>query len=340
MNDPHIAAAKIKGYRGKPLTLMEVCGSHTHSIARAGIRNLLPPTVRLVSGPGCPVCLADPGYIAAAARLSGQARVMAFGDMARVVRLYYPGADITVCASPLDAVSAAAENRGEKIVFLSVGFETTNPVCAMSVLKAREAGLDNFSLLVCNKTMPAILEHVARQTAIDGFLLPGHVCAVTGTAFYSDFCRRSGVKGCVAGFDLPQLLGGLCMLLFGREPFYNIYSCVRPEGSPAACRAAEEVFRPCSARIAGIGEIEGAGLALNEEFSRYDASLIYDTGGAGAEADPACICGQVICGRAEPRACPLFGVCCTPDTPKGPCMVSGEGTCSAYYNYCPEALCK
>ncbi|MBO4547718.1 MAG: hydrogenase formation protein HypD, partial [Abditibacteriota bacterium] len=311
---------RISGYRGRPLRLMEVCGSHTAAVMRYGIRSILPDSVRLISGPGCPVCAAGEEYLRAAASLAGKARLMSFGDMARSVRLYYPGAPVETVLSPLDALEEALSHPGERIVFLSVGFETTNPVCALSVLRARALGIANYSLLVCNKRMPPILEYLAACGAgIDGYLLPGHVCAVSGTAFYEEFCRKYGVRGCVAGFDPGQILGALCMLLYGSESFYNGYSCVKREGSPRAAAAAEEVFEPCSAVVRGLGPVPGAGLRLRDEYADFDAARIYRIDGQGAAETGGCRCGDVICGRITPEECPLFGCSCRPEEPKGPC---------------------
>ncbi|MBR4749519.1 MAG: hydrogenase formation protein HypD [Abditibacteriota bacterium] len=324
----------ISGYRGRPVRLMEVCGSHTAAVMRYGIRSILPDSVRLISGPGCPVCAADEAYLRSAAGLAGEARLMSFGDMARSVRLCCPDAPVETVLSPLAAVEEAACHPDERIVFLSVGFETTNPVCALSVLKAKALGLTNFSLLVCNKRMPPILEHLAAGDAgIDGYLLPGHVCAVSGTGFYEEFCRKYRVKGCVAGFDPEQILGALYVLLLGSESFYNGYSYVKREGSPRAMAAVEEVFEPCAAVVRGLGPIPGAGLRLRDKYADYDAARIYRMAGGGSAETAGCRCGDVICGRITPEECPLFGIRCRPEEPKGPCMISSEGTCAAYYDY-------
>ena len=333
----------LANYQGPRLRIMEVCGTHTHEIFRLGIRRLLSEPIELISGPGCPVCVTDVGYIDEAIWLAERGCTIAtFGDLVRVpgtsgslARARSEGGHIQVVYSPLDAVTYAREHRHEQVVFLSVGFETTVPASCLAVRQARDEGIDNFYLLVANKTMPRAYEALAGSA--DVFLYPGHVHAITGTALLEDL-RRRGVSGVLAGFTAKELLVALAVAVTKAqegEPFFvNAYPrVVRPEGTPQAVALIDEVMEACDAAWRGLGTIAGSGLALREEYAAHDAERAFEIPRMDGRANPACRCGEVLRGAIRPSQCPLFGRVCTPMSPVGACMVSGEGACSAYYQY-------
>lgn len=350
--DPLLAsemAGRLKALRCKPCNIMEVCGTHTVSISRYGIRGMLPEGVRLVSGPGCPVCVTPAGYIDAALRLAQMpdAILTTFGDLTRVpgassslLKEKALGRDIRIVLSPLDSVKIAAENPDKKVVFLSVGFETTIPVSALSVLNAESSGIRNYYLLSANKTMPAVLETLASdpEAKVDGYLYPGHVSAITGTGFYERLADKLGTPGVVAGFEPLDILYAVIKLLGfiseGRAEAFNQYSrIVRKEGNPAALEVMNSVFEPCGSYWRGIGEIENSGLKLREKYRRFDAWQEFGVS-RGSLTEPAgCMCGHILKGTKSPADCALFGKACTPENPVGACMVSSEGTCAAYHKY-------
>lgn len=350
--DPELAsklAGILSSYRGRTRKIMEVCGTHTVSFSRHGIRGVLPGNIRLVSGPGCPVCVTPVGYMDAALELAGSEDVIiaTFGDLMRVpgsgsslIREKSEGRDIRLVLSPLDSLKIAAENPGKRVVFLSVGFETTAPASALSVLKAGEEGLENYYILSANKTMPRVLEVLAAdpETEIDGYIYPGHVSAIIGTGCYESLAQRLGIPGVVAGFEPLDLLYALVRMLelleSGAREVYNQYSrIVRREGNQEALRIMREVFEPCPSFWRGIGLIEGSGLKLRECFSRFDARREFGLADDISAEPEGCICGPVLKGTKSPEDCPLYGRTCTPDRPVGACMVSSEGTCAAYYRY-------
>lgn len=342
---PTIAAA------GRTLTLMEICGTHTVSIFRSGIRSLLPERVRLISGPGCPVCVTPTVYLDRAIRLAetGGVTVFSFGDMLRVpgsqsslleLRRRRPDA-VRIVYSPLEAVEAAAADAKRQVVFLGAGFETTAPTVAAAILSAREKALTNFSVLAACKTIPAAMDALlsSGELPLDGFILPGHVSAVIGLDPYRPVLARAGIPAVVCSFEGPSLLAGIARLVeladAGRNDLENAYpAVVRPEGNPAARRVLETVFAPCTAEWRGIGPIPGTGLALRAEFADMDAERRFPELAAIQAEEPAgCRCGDVLTGRIPPPECPLYGRACTPARPIGPCMVSSEGTCGAWYRY-------
>jgi hydrogenase expression/formation protein HypD len=329
--------------------IMEVCGTHTVSIFRAGIRSLLPKNVRLVSGPGCPVCVTPQGYIDVACELArqGDITVCTYGDMVRVpgrggslARARAKGGDVHVVYSAHDAVEYAAAHPDRQVVFLAVGFETTAPATALSVLEAQSRGLKNFTALLGHKlavpAMMALLE--AGDVELDGFLSPGHVSVVIGADAYKPIVERHQRSCVVAGFEPRNMLAGIARLLellVAKSPAVdNVYSvAVRPGGNPSAQAVLERVFEPIDTGWRAIGTIAQSGLGFREAFWPFDAQRRY-----GLEIDedyhPAgCLCGDVIQGKVEPPACTLFGTSCTPARPIGPCMVSSEGTCAAWYKY-------
>ncbi|HWR41359.1 MAG TPA: hydrogenase formation protein HypD [Patescibacteria group bacterium] len=335
----------------RPLRLMEVCGTHTVAIFRSGIRELLPPELELVSGPGCPVCVTPAEYIDQAVRYSRQPDVLiaSFGDMLRVPGSFSSllaekaaGADVRVVYSPLDAVQLAGEYPGKTVIFLAVGFETTAPAAAAAIVTAERAGLPNFLTLSAPKLVPPALKHLldGSGTQVDGFLLPGHVCAVTGLEPFGFLAVEYGVPAVVAGFEGLDILQAIRALLenlaAGSPEIGNQYGrVVRAAGNPEACHILEEVYEPVDSRWRGIGDIPVSGLKVRESYRRLDAAAVRPLpaiAGTKAAAD-GCRCGQVLQGLIRPAQCPLFGRQCTPERPVGACMVSGEGTCAAWYKY-------
>ena len=350
--DPGLArkmAGILSEYKGKPISVMEVCGTHTMALSRFGIRNILPEGIRLVSGPGCPVCVTPVSYINAALELARHPKtiIATFGDMIRVPgtesslqREKAMGADIRIVYSPLDALKIAAEHPDSRVVFLSIGFETTTPGAALTIRKAKADGIGNFSMLMANKTMPEVIKLLASDSSvkIDAYLYPGNVCAITGTKLYGELAEQYGISGAVTGFEPLDLLYSLIYLvsaLKGERAFvYNQYSrVVKPEGNPAALDVMQEVFEPRDASWRGIGNIPGSGLKIVNSYEEYDAWKVYSLHQREIPEPAGCKCGEILKGRTTPASCGLFGTACSPDNPVGPCMVSSEGTCAAFYKY-------
>lgn len=336
-------AQGLKDYRGPEIKIMEVCGTHTHENYRLGIRSLLPRNIKLIAGPGCPVCVTPSTFIDKAVWIAERgATICTFGDLVRVpggsgslAAARARGADIRICYSPLDAVDVAASQPEKQTVFLAVGFETTVPANCLAVKKAKKAGIKNFSLLCACKTMePA---YYKLRGAADAFLYPGHVSAITGTEVYLRL-KRDGISGAVSGFTAAELLTALTVIvekLRRGEPFaVNCYTrVVTDEGNPAARGLIKEIMRPCDAVWRGIGLIEGSGLALRPEYAPFDAEKCFDIPRPEGKEPLGCRCGMVLRGECAPEECPLFGERCTPEQPVGACMVSGEGACAAAYKY-------
>ncbi len=340
----------IAGYSGRPLRIMEVCGTHTHEIFRLGLRKLLPPQISLISGPGCPVCVTAVGFIDEAIWLAREKEciICTFGDLIRVpgtemslAGARAKGAEIRPVYSPLDAVSLAKENPEKQVVFLAVGFETTTPSACLAAKQAKDAGLQNFSLLTANKTMPNAYQ--ALVGSADAFLYPGHVNAITGNAVCQKFCAEQGVSGTVAGFTANELLTAMAVtikLLDEGKPFFrNCYPrVVKDEGNPAAIRMMQEIMEPCDSEWRGLGVIPQSGMKLRPEYADYDARLKFNMPVISGKPNPACRCGEVLQGKIRPCDCKVFGKGCTPLHPVGACMVSDEGACAAYYQYSEEKL--
>ena len=348
--------ARIAAVLRRPLTIMEVCGTHTMSIAASGLRSLLPPELRLISGPGCPVCVTDSSLISAALALARLPRVTltTFGDMLRVPAggqslqsLREQGADVRLVLSPLDALELAQQEKERQVVFFAVGFETTAPLTASTLELARELALPNFSVLSAHKTMPAALRALLGGGAkVDGLLCPGHVAAVTGADSFDFVSRELGLPAAVAGFTPVEILLAVAAIVEMREAgeagLVNCYKrAVKPEGNPAARQAMERVFLPCDARWRGLGDLPGSGLAIRPGVAAFDAARRFAAEIAAAPVyrdDPDCRCGDVLRGEVTPRQCPLFGSSCTPQHPCGACMVSSEGSCAAAYRYGEEGV--
>ena len=334
----------LQSYDGRKLRIMEVCGTHTHEIFRLGIRKILSDKIELISGPGCPVCVTPVGFIDEACWLALEKGcvICTFGDLIRVPGTEQSladarsrGAVIKTVYSPLDAVDFAKENPDKQVVFLAVGFETTTPSACLAVEKAKAAGLDNFSILCANKTMPNAYQ--ALKGSADAFLFPGHVNAITGNAVCKALSEQ-GVSGVVAGFTAKELLTALAVTVTLRqkgEPFFvNCYPrVVKDEGSPAAQKLMDKVMQPCDSEWRGLGVIKMSGMTLRDEYADFDARRKYDMPEIKGKPNPACRCGDVLQGRCKPCDCKVFGKVCTPQHPVGACMVSGEGACSAYYQY-------
>ena len=335
----------IQSYDGPKLRIMEVCGTHTHEIFRLGIRSLLPESIELISGPGCPVCVTPVGYIDEAVMLALEhgAVICTFGDLIRVpgtkmslAGARAEGAQLRVVYSPLDAVEFAKGNPEKQVVFLAVGFETTTPASCLAVKKAKEAGLKNFSLLVANKTMPNAYQ--ALKGSADAFLYPGHVHAIIVNSLCEKLAQEDGISGVVTGFTAKELLEALAVVVEkskeGKPFFQNCYPrVVREEGNPAAQKVIAEVMESCDSEWRGLGVIPGSGQRLREEYKNYDARIKFRLPKVEGRSNPACRCGEVLQGKCRPSDCKVFGKGCTPQHPIGACMVSNEGACSAYYQY-------
>ncbi|MFZ7125790.1 MAG: hydrogenase formation protein HypD [Desulfobacterales bacterium] len=350
--DPALARAiaeQISRRSRRPLRLMEVCGTHTVAIFRHGIRNLLPPSLSLISGPGCPVCVTAQREIDAfiAYARKEDTIVATFGDLLRVPgtesslqKERAAGKDIRVVYSTFDALRVARENPDRQVVFLGVGFETTAPTVAAAIHAARAEGIRNFTVLSAHKTVPAALEALtaSEDVAVDGFLLPGHVSVIIGLQGYAGFFERRGIPSVVAGFEPVDLLQAIDQLVAqaesGKARLANAYPrAVSESGNPKAVQLIERVFEPVDAVWRGIGVIPESGLAIREEFADHDAARRFPVS-VPAAGDPAgCACGDILKGTRIPPECRLFRQVCTPMNPVGPCMVSSEGTCAAYYRY-------
>ena len=340
----------IVGAHGKSIRLMEVCGTHTVAIFRAGLRQILPEEVELVSGPGCPVCVTADDYIDAAIAYAGMEDVIitTFGDMLKVPGTHSSlaaaqaaGADVRIVYSPLDALTIATENPTKKIVFLAVGFETTAPTEAAAVLAAEAQGIRNFFLLSAQKLVPPVMRALldGGETHVDGFLLPGHVAVVTGTETFAFLARDYAVPGVVGGFEPLEILRAIALLVrqigAGEARIENAYeTVVRPAGNPVARAAIERVYEPASVRWRGLGEIPASGLLMREEYAAFDFARVRPLSvGVVGDGRHGCRCGEVLRGAIVPRDCNLFGKACVPEHAVGPCMVSVEGTCAAWYKY-------
>ncbi len=333
-----------------PTAFMEVCGTHTMSAFRFGVRGFLPPNVRLLSGPGCPVCVTPNDYLDRAIAYARRKDVVTatFGDMMRVPgsrssleRERADGADVRVVYSPLDALEFARKEPSKRVVFLGVGFETTAPLVAASVLEARNSGLKNFAVLSGHKLVPPALEALlaVKELKLHGFLCPGHVSAVIGADAYVPVARDHRIPCVIAGFEPLDMIQGLVLLLrqvrAGAAEVRNQYArIVTREGNRKAREVLSRVFEPCDTPWRGLGPIPRSGLRLREEFRGHDAEAVLPLERLEASLEnPACRCGQVLQGLIAPPECPLFGKACRPDSPVGACMVSSEGTCAAYYKY-------
>lgn len=342
-------ASRIAEEASRPLRFMEVCGTHTMAIARFGIKTLLPENVRLISGPGCPVCVTTQSDIDKFIGLAVSGVILTtFGDMVRVPGSRSSlemerakGADVRVVYSPLDAVAIAQENPTKLIVFFGIGFETTAPAVALAVLEASKAGLKNFRVFCAHKLIPPSLAALAGDPdiAVDGFICPGHVSAVIGSVAYLPIVRNYGIPCVVTGFEPLDILQAILMLtrqaMDGRAEVQTQYSrVVRTEGNPVALDYIARVFQISDAEWRGFGKIPNSGLSIRPEFEELDALSMMGVN----VPEPllkleACECGDILKGIKSPSECPAFGTACTPESPIGPCMVSSEGACAAEFRY-------
>ena len=355
--DPALAQTLVRAIGrlvSRPWTLMEVCGGQTHTLVRSGIDQLLPANVRVIHGPGCPVCVTPLEQIDRALAIAARGDVVfcSFGDMLRVpgsagdlLRVRAAGGDVRFVYSPLDAVRLAKQNPARQVVFFAVGFETTAPATALAAVQARKLGLRNFSLLVSHVLVPPALEAILADPAcrVQGFLAAGHVCAVVGFEEYEALARRHEVPIVVTGFEPVDLLEGIWMLLTqlesGRREVENQYArAVRRGGNAPAQTAVAEVYEVCDRAWRGLGMLPNSGLRLRKAYRDLDAETRFDVARVRASEPVECRSGEVLRGLLAPPACPAFGTLCTPEHPLGAPMVSGEGACAAYYRYarCPE----
>ncbi|HRX85340.1 MAG TPA: hydrogenase formation protein HypD [Phycisphaerae bacterium] len=347
--DEHLDAIKEIATRLPAVQLMEVCGTHTVALFRTGIKSLLPANVRLLSGPGCPVCVTSQGYIDAACTLARRdgVTVCTYGDMVRVPGRggslevqRARGARIRVVYSARDAVHLAAKSPELQVVFLAVGFETTAPATAAALLEAESLGLKNFSVLAAHKLVVPAMEVLLADgdVPIDGFICPGHVSVIIGAEAYQPVVSRYHKPCVVTGFEPAGMLAGIAAVLrqiaAGDARIENVYSvAVTPGGNRVALDVMDRVFEPAPARWRAMGELPASGLRLRPAYAAFDAWRRFDLTEGDDYDPPGCRCGEVIQGKSQPADCALFATACTPLNPIGPCMVSSEGTCAAWYKY-------
>lgn len=337
----------------RPVRLMEVCGTHTVNIFRFGLRSLFPKELDLLSGPGCPVCVTPAGeidFLIEAAKLP-DVILATFGDMLRVPgsdtslkELRARGANIKIVYSPLDTLEIAEKNPERRIVFAAVGFETTAPAVAVAVLEAKERGLKNLFFAVSHRTMPMALRTLlsSGEVKLDGLILPGHVSTIVGAKTFAFLADEFHLPAVVTGFEARDIMQGIYMLVSqiaeGRTEVEIEYRrAVTWEGNRMGQELIQKVFEPCDARWRGLGLIPGSGLRLRREFAAFDARKQLGIEVPEGKEPAGCRCGDILCARAKPPDCKLFGKACTPEHPKGPCMVSSEGTCAAWYAFAEEA---
>ncbi len=342
-------ADKIRQKSKKNIRIMEVCGTHTMSIFKNGIRSVLPETITLLSGPGCPVCVTSQGEIDAFVNLSEKEDVIfaTFGDLIRVPgsdsslqKKQAEGFDIRIVYSCMDALQIAKDNPDKTIVFPGVGFETTAPGTAATIISAKQQGVTNFCVLSAQKTVPPALFGLMNipKVEIDGFLLPGHVAVITGQNAFIPFINKYNLPCVIAGFEPADILMGLLELIESIESnkysVKNAYTrAVSTEGNVRAREILYEVFKPCDAQWRGIGTISGSGLSFKSDYEDYDAVKRFGLDISINEKVKGCSCGEILTGLKTPPDCSLYKKACTPLNPIGPCMVSSEGTCAAYYKY-------
>jgi hydrogenase expression/formation protein HypD len=342
-------AAAIRGLVTRPWTLMEICGGQTHTLIRFGIDEMLPPSVTMVHGPGCPVCVTPLEMIDRALAIARRPGVVftSFGDMLRVpgsktdlLSVKASGGDVRMVYSPLDALEIARKNPDREVVFFAVGFETTAPANAMAVWQAKKAGVKNFSLLVSHVLVPPAMEAIlgSPTNRVQGFLAAGHVCTVMGYREYEPIAAKYGIPVVVTGFEPLDLMQGIQMTLKaleeGRVGVENQYTrSVTRDGNLTAQETLREVFEVCDRPWRGIGVIPKSGWRLREAYAEHDAVKRFDVGEITPEEPSICIAGEVLRGLKKPNDCAAFGTLCTPEKPLGAPMVSSEGACAAYYNY-------
>ncbi|UCF90679.1 MAG: hydrogenase formation protein HypD [Desulfobacterales bacterium] len=340
---------KIGNLSRNAIRLMEVCGTHTVAIFRSGIRSVLPETITLLSGPGCPVCVTDQKEIDAFIELARTKDVIitTFGDLMRVPGTFSSlqqeradGRDIRVVYSTFDALEVAKKNPEKKVVFLGIGFETTAPTIAAAILAAVQREIENFLVISAHKLVPPALEALVAtaNVAIDGFILPGHVSVIIGLKAYQPFFEKHRIPSVVTGFEPTDILQAILILVEQVEKKYprleNAYQrAVTFDGNAKAWNMMQEVFETVDAGWRGLGVIPQSGLKIRERFRAHDAARVFDIQVHGTQDPRGCACGEILTGLKTPPECPLYKTRCSPTDPVGPCMVSSEGTCAAYYRY-------
>lgn len=338
-----------KASQVETVRFMEVCGTHTMSIARYGIRKLLPENIMLISGPGCPVCVTPNRYLDNAIAYSRLEKVIitTFGDMMRVPgssssleKERAGGADIRIVYSTLDALELARKYPENQVIFLGIGFETTAPTIAASIVRAQNLKINNYSVFCAHKTMPGPMEAIASggKVRLQGFICPAHVSTIIGSRPYEFLVEKYNMCCVVAGFEPVDVLEAIDMLLeqvISEKPAVEIqYSRVATvDGNPAALRLMAEVFEEADTEWRGLGWIPRSGLRIKDKYADFDSEKKFQVAVESTREDTGCICGEVMQGIAQPPECPLFGLSCTPENPVGSCMVSSEGTCAAWYKY-------
>jgi hydrogenase expression/formation protein HypD len=333
---------------GQQVNIMEVCGTHTVAIFRNGIRAMLPANLKLLSGPGCPVCVTDQGYIDTVLQLVEQDNVLiaTYGDMVRVpgqkgsLETKQTKGNIKVVLSSDDALQLAKDNPNKTVVFIAVGFETTAPATAVAVKEAAQQNIENFCVLSGHKlvvpAMRALLQ--GKNDNIDGFLCPGHVSVIIGYGAFTEIVEDFDRPCVVAGFEPVQIIEGIAeickQLSAGKAELKSIYTAVvTKQGNIAAQEIIAECFKPADGYWRGLGKIQKSTLSLKDDYNQFDAFKRFDITQEPGEEMAGCRCGEVLCGLIEPPECALFEKACTPQTPIGPCMVSSEGICSAWFKY-------
>ena len=342
-------AGQIAEFSGRDINLMEVCGTHTMAIFRSGIKQLLPKNINLISGPGCPVCVTSQSDIDCMLALASikNTVITTFGDMLKVPgtkssleKERSAGCDIRPVYSPIDALEIARKNKNKEIVFLAVGFETTSPVIASVVHDAQQQKLKNFSIYCCHKLIPPAMAALlaAREIKISGFICPGHVSSIIGTKAYQFIAQEFKIPCVVSGFEPTDILETILMLLKQVEKKtasveIQYKRAVQPQGNIPAQKMLKLVFLPGDADWRGLGMIPKSGLKLKPDYAAFDARTKFQIKTVKATEPKNCLCGQVLRGVKTPAQCKLFAKICNPENPYGPCMVSSEGTCSAWYKY-------
>jgi hydrogenase expression/formation protein HypD len=343
LNNLHKKAGGLGNVR-----IMEVCGTHTMEIGRLGLRSLLPQNIELVSGPGCPVCVTPASVIDNACELSLRPKhtILTFGDMIRVPgdqmsleKAKSKGGNVLTLFSPLQSIEIAKKNPSETFIFIAIGFETTQPVIARTIYLTAEQNINNLFFLPAHRTVPNAVSALIADPSIqiDGFLLPGHVCTITGIDVFKNILKQK-IPAVVTGFEPLDIILGIMtiidMLTTFRFDVINRYTkAVSNDGNKSAVDLINSVFTPCDSIWRGIGVIPQSGLTLRNYYCTYDASRVFLLSNELHENTSKCSCGDVLKGKIRPPQCPLFKNVCTPETPMGPCMVSSEGSCAAYYKY-------
>lgn len=340
---------KLNEYKGQ-INIMEVCGTHTVAISKSGLRQTLPSNINLITGPGCPVCVTPDIYLDYVYGLALRKNIIitTYGDMLRVPgshpertleKAKAKGAQIKIVYSSLDALEVAKQNPSKKVVFLGIGFETTAPATAIAILEAEKLGIDNFYIISMHKIVEPVMRSLLedKELSIDGFICPGHVAVIIGEDGFN-FLEKYNSIGVIAGFEPDNIAKALIEIIHSKEvsdyTIKNVYSkLVRKEGNLVAKEIIHKVFKIDNDNWRGLGLIEDSGLKLRKEYDRFNIEKIFPVDYESNESNKVCQCGDVLKGKIRPNQCKLFGKGCTPDYPIGPCMVSGEGSCSAFYRY-------